>query len=245
MNNEEDSKNVVGENSAQPKFNIPTQIDYSKGFDFKPINGSQIFRQVITDTYVTMSNNEDEMVKRIDDAMTILYQKRRGFAGYLSFHYLQLTLMYILKNYDGCFGVIDKILNGIDCIEKYIFTRNYDDSEVNGLKFVNYAFGESDDELKNTVRYLNDSCNVANMIHAKAASFESGYSLTVTELMLHAYNKQFGLMRKDCEILRDIVDKIKDFITNERDNPSENTIENSDSSEFVSIDDLKKEEEVK
>ena len=225
-----------------PKFNIPSQIDYTRGFDFKPINGGQIFREVITDTYVTAAQNEDEMVKRIDDAMTILYPKRRGFAGYLSFCYLHLTLFYILKNYDECLKVIDNIYHGIDCVEKYIFTGNYEDANGNDNGFVNYAFGENDADLKNTVKYLHDSWNVAKMIHAKAGSFESGYSLTVVELMLHAYNKQLGMMRKDCEILRDIVERIKSFIVNERDNPSDEGIGMATDVEFMSIEDLDKEE---
>jgi len=230
-------------NTVIPKFNIPSQIDYTRGFDFKPINGGQIFREVITDTYVTAAQNEDEMVKKIDDAMTILYSKRKGFAGYFSFCYLHLTLFYILKNYDECLKVVDNIFHGIDCVEKYIFTGNYEDANGNDTGFVNYAFGESNAELKNTVRYLHDSWNVAKMIHAKAGSFESGYSLTVSELMLHAYNKQLGMMRKDCEILRDIAERIKAFIINERDNPSDDGIGISADTEFMSIEDLNKDEQ--
>lgn len=243
QNNEQTESTLEnGKETVIPKFNIPSQIDYTKGFDFKPINGGQIFREVITDTYVTAAQNEDEMVKRIDDAMTILYPKRKGFAGYLSFCYLHLTLFYILKNYDECLKVIDNIFHGIDCVEKFIFTGNYEDSEGKDTGFVNYAFGESDAELKNTVRYLHDSWNVAKMIHAKAGSFESGYSLTVSELMLHAYNKQLGMMRKDCEILRDIAERIKSFIINERDNPSDEGIGTTSDTEFASIEDLQKDE---
>lgn len=240
MNNET-TETMHSENSEliAPKFNIPSQINYSKGFDFKPINGGQIFREVITDTYI--SNDEDEMVKRIDDALNVLFQKRKGFAGYLSFYYLQLTLMYVMKDYDKCLVAIDRIMYGIDCVEKYIFTGNYEDSDGNDTGFVNYAFGESDAELKNTVKFLHDSWNVAKMIHAKAGSFESGFSLTVSELMLHAYNKQLGMMRKDCEILRDITERIKTFIINERDGSYEDGIASSSSTEFVSIEDLKKE----
>lgn len=246
QNNTKD-KNVLenGKTDSIPKFNIPSQIDYTRGFDFKPLNGGQILREVITDTYVTASQNEDEMVKRIDDAMTILYPKRKGFAGYLSFCYLQLTLFYILKNYDKCLNVIENIFYGIDCIEKYIFTGNYKDSNGNDTGFVNYAFGETDAELKNTVRYLHDTWNVAKLIHAKAGSFESGYSLAVSELMLHSYNKQLGLMRKDCEILRDITERIKKFIENERDNPSDDGIGTSYDTNFMSIEDLQKEENKK
>lgn len=225
-----------------PKFNVPLQIDYSKGANFTPLNGGQIFREVITDTYVTASQNEDEMVKRIDDAMNVLYTKRRGFAGYLSFCYLQLTLLYILKKYTECLKVLDSMLYCIDCIEKYIFTGNYEDSEGRDTGFVNYAFGESDEELKNTVKYLHDSWNVAKMIHSKASSFESGFSLTVAEIMLHGYNKQTGMMRKDCAILREIVERIRNFIINERDNPEGTEINAENGTEFMSIENLKTEE---
>lgn len=231
------------EGTAPSNITIPTQIDYTAGMEFTPLNGGQVLREVITDTYVTASKSEDEMVQKIDDALTILNSKRRGFAGYLSFGYLQLTLFYILKMYDECLKALDSIIHGVDCIEKYIFTDRYEDPQGNDSGFVNYAFGESDEELKNTVKYLHDTWNVAKLIHAKAASFESGYSLTVAELMLHAYNKQKGMMKKDCEILRDLVDKIRAFIINERDNPSDEGIGISTETEFVSIEDLQKDEE--
>lgn len=223
--------------TVPPKFNVPTQMDYMKGFDFKPLNGSQIVREVITDTYVTASNNEDEMVERIDDAMTILSGKVHGFAGYLSFYYLQLTLFYIMKNYELCIKSLDNIVKGIEAVEKFIFTGKYDDVEANGAKMINYAFGESDSELKQTVKYLHDSWNVAKIVHAKAASFESGYSLIVAELMLHAYNKQIGMMRKDCDNLRDLVSHIKRFLENEMDND----VSSNSETEFMDIEDLNKE----
>lgn len=238
MENEETKTSDGNEKTPiPPKFNIPTQMDYMNGFDFKPLNGSQVVREVITDTYVTASNNEDEMIKRIDDAMTILSRKVNGFAGYLSFYYLQLTLFYIMKNYELCFKSIDNIMKGVEAVEKFIFTGSYDGVEANGAKMTNYAFGESDSELKQTIKYLHDSWNVAKMVHAKAASFESGYSLLVTDLMLHAYNKQMGMMRKDCDNFRDLVGRIRDFIEKE----SNEEVSANSETEFMSIEDLKKE----
>lgn len=224
------------ENDKIPKFNIPTQMDYAKGMDLLPLDGTQVLREVITDTYVTASNNEDEMVKRIDDAMTILKGKIHGFAGYMSFCYLQLTLFYVMKNYEYCFKSIDNMMKGVEAIEKYVYTRNCDDIFACGIKLTNYAFGEDDSELKNTVKYLHDSWNVAKMIHSKAASFESGYSLIVSEVMLHGYNNQIGLMKRDCDNFRDLIYHIKSYIKNERDSEPLH----SEGAEFVNMEDLQK-----
>ena len=235
--NRENGMTQTDDSKVPPKFNIPSQIDYS-AVNFVPLNGTQIQRNVITDTYVTASQNEDEMVRQIDNALSVLKPKRKGFAGYLSFCYLQMTLYYVLKHYDDCIKVTDSMLYCIDCIEKYLFTGNYDDTEGKPTGFINYAFGESDEELKKTVKFLHDTLNTCKMIHAKAASFESGYSLTVAELMLHGYNKQKGMMRSDCEHLREIVEKIRNFIANERDNPSEDEITPSADMEFANIEEL-------
>lgn len=239
-NNTKTDTEKNGEATQLPKFNIPTQMDYTAGFNFEPLNGTQILREVITDTYVTASENEDNMVQKIDDAMSILYPKRRGFAGYLSFCYLHLTLFYILGDYENCFKVIDNIFHGLDSIEKYIFTGKYESVENDGIGFLNYAFGESDAELENTVKFLHDTYNVAKMVHSKASSFESGYSLSVAELMLHSYNKQLGLMRKDCENIRSIVERVKKFLEDEKNHPNDGeSVESSVQTEFASIEDIK------
>lgn len=218
---------------------MPTQMDYSGGVEFKPLNGSQVFREVITDTYVTMEGNEDNMLEKLDDAMNVLNARKHGFAGYLSLQYARLTLFYILKNYDMCFESLNSILKGVTAVERFIMTGNYLDENGNESGFTNYAFGESDVELKQTVKFLHDAWNFSKVLHAKAASFESGFSLLVTDLMLHSYNKQLGMMRKDCENIRDLVAHIEEFLKKERDSGESATSD----TEFISIEDIKTEKE--
>lgn len=230
-----DAEKAIAPTADSPKFNVPTQIDYSKSANFVPIDGSQVLREVVTDTYVTASNSEDAMVERIDEAMTVLKGKIHGFAGYLSFSYLQMTLFYVMKEYGMCLKAVDNIMKGVEAVERYVFTRSYDGVEANGVEMRNYAFGESDEELKGTVKYLHDAWNVAKMVHAKAASFESGFSLIVSEIMLHGYNRQIGMMRKDCDRLRDLVGRLAEFIERERDEePASGDLE------FHSIEELSK-----
>lgn len=233
--------NTTEEEKIVPKFNVPIQMNYGSVMNFEALNGSQIQREVITDTYVTASENEDEMIMQIDKAAEILRPKCRGFAGYLSFFYLQLTLFYIMKKYELCLKAVESIERGIDAIERQLFTGNYLDENGNESGFVNYTFGE--DDVKQTTKYIHDAWNTAKLIHSKAASFESGYSLIVTSIILYSYNKQNGMIRKECEYLRNLVNRIKEFIINERDNPSHGDIIASADMEFASIEDLKKENE--
>lgn len=199
-----------------PKFNIPTEIDYGNVMDFASKDGSELQREVITDTYITASDNEDELVKRLSDEMDILRTKTSGFAGYFSFYYLALTLFYIAKWYDKCDSILDRILFGVDALERYLMTGNLLDENGTDIGFKNITFGETDEETKQNNKFAIDTYNTAKLIHAKASSFESGYSLIVASLVLHNYHKQKGMIMEDCKSMRKLVEHIRNFLCTEK-----------------------------
>lgn len=222
MNNKENNNDV---SYTPPKFNIPTEIDYGNVMNFSSNDGSELQREVITDSYVTASDNEDALVKRISDEMDILRTKTSGFAGYFSFYYLTLTLFYTAKWYDKCLGILDRILFGVDTLERYLMTGNMKDENGNDFGFKNLTFGESEDETKNNNKFAIDTYNTAKLVHSKASSFESGYALIVASIVLHNYHKQKGMIMKDCSCMRKIVEHIRKFIITENDS-SRQTLNN-------------------
>jgi len=218
------------------------EVDYGDVMHFELLNGSQIQRRVITDTYFTLdSDSEEKMVKELSKMVDYLFTKREGFCGYLSWCYSLMTLCFLLGEYDKALNILENIRVCSEDIRRYIFTGNYNSSDGKPTGFKNFSYGENSDESVNTLKFAKDSYQSASLIHKKAQSFESGFSYIVTSILYHLVESDNANASKDCDNLDSIVKQISDYICDVKKNPNVNE-ENIPSETFSDISSLIKKE---
>jgi len=211
-------------NANSPIKQCPT--DYGNAMNFETLDGSQILREVLTDTYVTQSGNEDTMLKQLDKMVEYTYAKRAGFAGYLSWCYAQLTLLFLLERYEQSKKMLESMEFCVGCFRKYLMTGNYLDSGGKPTGFRNYSFGEPESEMRNTLQYANDCYQTARLVHKKSGSFESGYSFLVASMLYHTAVAETSAALEDCSKMEKLIDHIRKYIDSVIANPPETNIGN-------------------
>jgi hypothetical protein len=193
------------------------EFNYGDAMNFEVLNGAQIQRKIITDTYFTADESEEEtMVKDLSKMIDYLFTKREGFCGYLSWCYALMTLCYLLGEYDKAISMLDNISVCSEDIKRYIFTGNYNNADGSATGYKNFSYGESSDESVNTLKFAKDSYQTAALIHKKSQSFESGFSYIVTSILYHLVESDNTNASKDCENLDSIVAQLREFLIEEK-----------------------------
>lgn len=197
------------------------EVDYGDVMDFELTNGSQVVRRVITDTYSAPEGEaEEEMVKSLAKTVDYLFTKREGFCGYLSWCYALMTMCFILGEYDKALSILDNVSVCSEDVKRFLFTGNYNNADGTPTGYKNYSYGESAGESATTLKFAQDAYNAATLIHHKAQSFESGFSMIVTGLLYHLVTSDTAAATKDCECLDSIVSQIRQFINETRVSPT-------------------------
>ena len=187
-----------------------TVIDYCK--TIVPIDGSQIVNRTISDVYVIADGNEEEVLRKLDKTAEELSGKRSGVIGHLSYCYVLLTVFYILGDFESARGVLDMMLTGVTAAESYAMTGKFLNADGTPCKaFTDIAIG-SEDGFSSIRKYAADCLNFAKLVHAKAQSFESGYSMLVSSLLVHLLVKDMSSAMDDCKGLRKVIGEIGTFI---------------------------------
>lgn len=187
-----------------------TDIDYCK--TIVPIDGSQIVNRRISDVYVIADGNEEEVLRNLDKTAEELSGKRAGVIGHLSYCYVLLTVFYILGDFESARGVLDMMLTGVTAAESYAMTGKFLNADGTPCRaFTDIAVG-SEDDFSSIRKYAADCLNFAKLVHAKAQSFESGYSMLVSSLLVHLLVKDMASAMDDCKGLRKVIGEIGDFI---------------------------------
>lgn len=208
------------------------EFNYGDVMDFEVLNGSQVMRRVVTDTYSAPDGeSEEKMVKDLAKMVDYLFTKREGFCGYLSWCYSLMTLCFVLGEYDKAISILDNMSVCSEDIKRFIFTGNYDNADGTKTGFKNFSYGEGSDESMNTLKFAKDAWQAATLIHRKAQSFESGFSLIVTSILYHLVTSDNGSATKDCEHLDSIISQMRDYLNEVKENPD---IDGSDSAESYS-----------
>jgi len=228
--------------------NDEKQITFNYGHVMDMANAQccDISREVVSDTYSLLGGNEEKTLGDLDRMMTYMYEKRHGFAGYLSFSYAQMTMLYLLGRYADAAKSIDGILHGIDAVERFCFTGNYLDADGKDSGFVNFSCGESEAELENVRRFSKDTFDTAKLVHSKASSFESGYSYALAGIVYHISVGDTASVADDCRNIRTICERIRKHMVEMENKPEEEVPVSVQFSDFGDVDDLnnsKKEEE--
>lgn len=204
------------------------EVDYGGVMDFEVLNGAQVVRRTITDTYsAPEGESEENMVKELSKMIDYLFTKREGFCGYLSWCYALMTLCFLLGEYDKALLMLENIEVCSEDIKRFIFTGNYSNADGTPTGFKNYSYGESADESVNTLKFAKDSYQAAMLIHRRAQSFESGFSFVVTSLLYHLVISDSGSATKDCECLDSLVLQIRGYIKEVKENPEKSVIDES------------------
>ncbi len=205
------------------KENEIEQLEFNYGdvMDFEVLNGSQVMRRVVTDTYsAPEGESEEKMVKDLAKMVDYLFTKREGFCGYLSWCYALMTLCFLLGEYDKAISMLDNMSVCSEDIKRFIFTGNYNNADGRTpTGFKNFSYGEGSDESMSTLKFAKDAWQAATLIHRKAQSFESGFSLIVTSILYHLVTSDNGSASKDCEHLDSIISQMRDYLNEVKENP--------------------------
>ena len=200
------------------------EVDYGNVMKFEILDGSQILNKRITDTYITQDKNEEKMIQQLDRDVTYTYSMRHGFTGYLSWCYAQMTLFFLLEDYDSAIKILNKAKECVQCIESFCMTGNYKDSNNNDTEFINFSFGESDENMQKTLKYAKDCYQNAKLIHKKASSFESGYAFIVASILYDLSDADTSSALKECKHMNDLIDDIISYINETKNNKTETNI---------------------
>ena len=231
--------NSDNKDEKTPIKQCPT--DYGNAMNFETLDGSQILRQVVTDTYVTQDGNEDAMITQLAKMVEYSYANRAGFAGYLSWCYAEFTLLFLLERYEQSKRVLELMEFCVGCFRKYLMTGNYLDANGKPTGFRNYSFGEPDSEMANTLQFANDCYLTARLVHKKSGSFESGYAFLVASLLYHTAVVETSNALDDCSKMENLVEQIRKYVDSVIANPPSTNI-GDDAMEYSdSLETLKKE----
>lgn len=214
------------------------KADYGEVMNFETLYGSQVQNRVLTDTYVTQDGNEERMLEQLDKAVEYAYGMRKGFAGYLSWCYAQMTLFFLLEQYDLAKRMMECAEKCVGNVESFCMTGNYNDTNGNDTGFVNFSFGEKDSDMANTLRYAKDCYMTARLVHKKAASFESGYAFVVASILYDLAMADTASALKECKNMRELVGMIKGFIDEKKNSGDATNIK--DEGEFMDVGELAK-----
>ena len=207
------------EQLTEKKIKQIDSIDYVSVLKMNQISPVDINRRVFTDTYV--STDQDSVLNELDKLLEILKATDRGVVGFLSFWYAMITLHYVLTEYALMDKDIDRILEMTDEIDKIIFTGNFENTG-----FTNMIFGGDTQQENITLKSAKDSYNTANLIHQKASSFESSYSLIVASLAYHYAIDSKKDMMNDINNLRTVLHEMKEEVHRLNDNENEDKVRN-------------------
>lgn len=219
-------------------------VDYGEVMNFEPLNGSQILNERITDTYVTQSDNEDKMMGELDKMCTYLFEKRHGFAGFMAWAYAMMTMMYLLKKYDKARIFISQMTSCLDMIESHLFTGNYKLPNGQQMPFTNFSYGESEDAIQQSLKFAEDSYNTARLIHKKAGSFESGYSLLNCAILYHTAVDNVPEAQADCKYMRELLEHLDEFMAHLEANPEDDAAQKTEMTFDADIDELRKKQKI-
>lgn len=214
------------EQLTEEKIKQIDSIDYVSVLKMNQISPVDINRRVFTDTYV--STDQDAVLNELDKLLEILKSTDHGVIGFLSFWYAMITLHYVLTEYALMEKDIDRILETTDEIDKIIFTGNFENTG-----FTNMIFGGDTQQENITLKSAKDSYNTANLIHQKASSFESSYSLIVASLAYHYAIDSKKDMMNDINNLRTVLHEMKDEVHRLNDNDNEEKVRNDISFETL------------
>lgn len=214
------------EQLTEEKIKQIDSIDYVSVLKMNQIAPTDINRRVFTDTYV--STDQDAVLNELDKLLEILKETDRGVIGFLSFWYGMITLHYVLTEYALMEKDIDRVLEATDEIDKIIFTGNFENTG-----FTNMIFGGDTQQENITLKSAKDSYNTANLIHQKASSFESSYSLIVASLAYHYAIDSKKDMMNDINNLRTVLHEMKEEVHRLNDNENEEKVRNDISFETL------------
>lgn len=190
--------------TKENKIKQTKSFDYVNALRMDQIAPFEVKRRVFTDTYVSAEASQEGVLTELDNVLETLQKTDKGVVGFLTFWYAMITLHYLIHRPDLMETDINYILDTTTTIEKIVFTDDFSSSG-----FVNMTFGGDLKEEEMTLKYANDTYNTANLVHQKAASFESSYALIVSLFTYHYAMGSKKEMMDDIANLRKVLNEMK------------------------------------
>lgn len=189
-------------------------IDYAKLMKFEPLAGHQILRETLTDAYVFDETTQMDIVNELDALCTELSSKTGGVVGALTLTYTKMVLFHVLGSYDNCKTAVSELRKITDELKSFVFTGNF-----KGTRFTNITLGEELKDTEDILKYAEDTYNTAVLVHKRAASYESGFSLIVASILYHFTFNDIGAISDDIKHMHMLLDAIDSYIDKKIENP--------------------------